>query len=114
MDRKKLYSIFHMHGHIHNGEWAIAPSKEGALLDDIAQAYDQEMAEARLADGRIQSEGSTKSLKALQKYHEQEVAELKTEMGKARDLLGAAYGLLRRAQEEEGDGQEDTHRPNLD
>ena len=42
MDRKKLYSIFHMHGHIHNGEWAIAPRKEGALLDAIAQAHEQD------------------------------------------------------------------------
>ena len=42
MDKKKLYSIFHMHGHIHGGEWAVAPSKEGALLDDIIQAAEQE------------------------------------------------------------------------
>jgi hypothetical protein len=37
--------------------------------------------------------------------HEEEIAHLKEEMGKAQDLLGAAYGLLRRAREDEN-GQE--------
>ena len=34
---------------------------------------------------------------AIAKEHEQELDELKSEMGKAQDLLGAAYGLLRDA-----------------
>lgn len=36
-----------------------------------------------------------------------QLAELKIEMGKAQDLIGAAYGLLRRAREEEAREQGD-------
>ena len=61
-----------------------------------------------LSDGKLEWCLSGASLirfcEEVAQAHEEEVAELKGEMGKAQDLVGAAYGLLKRAREEEGDG----------
>ena len=94
MDKEQAVKLLLSHMHWHNGEWAIGGRLElGELAKDIAQAHEQDKWDAL--------QGVDAAWHEIEDGHLATIAQLKNEMGKARDLLGAAYGLLRRAQEEE-------------
>ena len=81
-----------------NREWishTILANPKNKAADLIAQAHEQDKWDAL--------QGVDAAWHSIEDGHLAEISRLKGEIGKAQDLLGAAYGLLRRAQEEEGD-----------